>query len=590
MLMNRLAAIIFFLFVIAACSPGPSTAANVVSQAATAQPALIATAQADQYWRDAAATTQSSQATLEANYRHIQGTAEAATATTQAQQTVNALALALTRDVATAQARETATTLAANNIAATSTGNALATESAFAATSQAIQLRRAEAQAQRERIFTVASTIFMFAVVALILGLSGWLSWQLIPTLVNRAGVIRYGQHGNPLLLLNQAGQTIITDPMRMLQAALEIDGDGRVTMPEITPNDLQTVITGGAFHTLAEQVKHAPGHPPQLPAETIQERQLGPLTNRVTVRQHLPSPRPYVGDTAVSLLEEPHPTKQLPTAVSWQRLASFQGDGFAVGLGPQDIVTLTMAQTPHMLLAGSSGTGKTRRILRPLIAQALAKGVMVILMNESGADFSPFYNHPNTALIRGDAATYATFLEAVMVEMARRETILRMAQVSEWSRLPAQMRPGPPILIVMDEVLSLALSLAPGEQKAFWALLATYASRTRKLGMGSIGALTDPTYRVLGHGLTWREQCTARMTFRVAKTAVSRAVLDSGGAENLEEGQFLAMLGTPQLIRGVAPNPTDEELITYLGTHPVSTTNRPEWLNTVLQRLRPIN
>ncbi|MCI0396618.1 MAG: hypothetical protein L0322_17000, partial [Chloroflexi bacterium] len=105
-----------------------------------------------------------------------------------------------------------------------------------------------------------------------------------------------------------------------------------------------------------------------------------------------------------------------------------------------------------------------------------------------------------------------------------------------------------------------------------------------RKLAMGSIGALTDPTYRVLGTGLTWREQCNARLTFRVAKASVSRAVLDTGGAEALGEGEFLAMLGTPDIINGVAPNPRDEELTAYLDNHPIPAVERPEWLDGAVQ------
>lgn len=587
--------------ILCACAAPQSTAVDIVAQNATAQPALVATAQADQYWRDAQATTQSSQATLEANYRNIQGTAEAATgtavayqaqttATTQAQQTNDALALALTRDTATTQAGETATMQTANHMAATSTGNALATENAFAATSQAIQLRQAEAQAQREHIFTLASYVFIVAAIGLLVALSGWLFWQLIPTLVNRAGVIRYGQHGNPLLLLNQAGHAVITDPMRMLQAALAIDRDGRVTMPEITPNEIQTIVTGGVLHTLVEQAKHAPGHPPQLPAVTIRERQFGPISTKVTTRQQLPPPEMVQEGTATPLLTEATAVPQLPASVSWHRLESYQGVGLAVGFGSQDVIALDLSKTPHILLAGSSGTGKTRRILRPLIAQALAKGVLVILMNESGADFSPFYHHPHAAIIRGNALTYATFLEAALMEMQRREMILRTAQVSEWSRLPKGLHPEPPFLIVIDEVLSLALALTPREQKTFWGLLATYASRARKLAMGSVGALTDPTYRVLGNGLTWREQCTARITFRVAKTAVSRAVLDQSGAEALGDGEFLAMLDNPNIINGMAANPTDQELATYLAHYPPATTPRPEWLNTALQSLSSSN
>src|SRR5688500_17385007 len=82
---------------VSACRQQP-TAAGSVAADSTANPALVATAQADQYWRDAQATMQAYQVTLEANYRYVQGTAQAGTgtavwqaaqgtATSQAQQT-----------------------------------------------------------------------------------------------------------------------------------------------------------------------------------------------------------------------------------------------------------------------------------------------------------------------------------------------------------------------------------------------------------------------------------------------------------------------------------------------------------------------
>ena len=93
--------------------------------------------------------------------------------------------------------------------------------------------------------------------------------WRVIPTLINRMGLIRYGQHGNPLLLTQHDGRTTIADPLRILQAAMQIDTDGRPVMPEMTPNQLQSVLNLNYWQTLIEQVRHAPGHTPQLPSET---------------------------------------------------------------------------------------------------------------------------------------------------------------------------------------------------------------------------------------------------------------------------------------------------------------------------------
>jgi hypothetical protein len=68
---------------------------------------------------------------------------------------------------------------------------------------------------------------------------------------------------------------------------------------------------------------------------------------------------------------------------------------------------------------------------------------------------------------------------------------------------------------------------------------------------MSSIGLATDPTYRALDQGGSkYRSQC-GRVVFRMMQAASSRAILDEGGAEDLAEGQFLALLDQPGLPRG---------------------------------------
>lgn len=589
----------FLLFV--GCVPVTiPTAADQVAGAAgaTPNPHFVATAQADQYWRDAEATSQAYQLTVAANYHSIEATALVATSTMQAQQTRDSLSLSLTTDAATVQAEETrvaatahaassATTQAQQNSMATGTAIALATTTSFQATRQAFALEQAQAEAQREQIITIATTIFLSLLALCAATLAVWFLWQLIPTLINRFGLVRYGQHGNPLLLTVRNGQTVLVDPLRMLQSTLAIDDNGRTTMPELTPNQLQTLVTGGILRTLMEQTRHAPGHPPQLPAEMIRERRLGAWQQTTTTRHH-PStaPPPLLNDASSDNPQDS--LHQLPHIVSWPHLVAHQQTGLALGMGTEAVIALDLAHTPHILLSGSSGAGKTRRALRPLVAQALGQGMLVLLLNESAADFSPFYDHPNAVLVRGDTSTYIATLNAALEEMQRREEMLRVARVSEWQRLPNYQQHGAPLLLVIDEVLSLAMLMPPREQKEFWGLLAAYASRARKLAMGSIGALTDPTYRVLGTGLNWREQCNARISFRVAKAAVSRAILDSNGAEALATGHFLAMLGTAELVQGVAANPSDDELQMYLAKTAVAPIVRPWWVESLTEPAQP--
>ncbi|MCP4422801.1 MAG: hypothetical protein GY805_39835, partial [Chloroflexi bacterium] len=473
------------------------------------------------------------------------------------------------------------TTQAKRDAEATYTAISVATANSVKATRQTFEIQQAQAEARREQITTIATSIFLgiagiAAAVLLVL-----FFWKVIPVLINRLGLVRYGQHGNPLLLTDKNGRTIITDPMRMHQAAITISEEGQVMMPELTPNELQTLVTGGALRTLIEQVRNAPGHPPMLPRQSIRERQLGPFSSSETI-QYPPAIQTHLNGSPVSQEDVLSPEERLlplPASVTWNSLHGHAGNGLVLGMGQSGIVSIDLTQTPHILLSGSSGAGKTRRALRPLVAQALAQDMVVVLLNESAADFSPFYDHPNAFIIHGNAMTYVSFLQSAIKEVKRREMILRQARISEWRRLPDSLQDGPSVLIVIDEVLSLAMLMSPREQKVFWSLLATYASRARKLSMGSIGALTDPTYRILGTGLNWREQCNARISFRVAKANVSRAVLDANGAETLAEGQFLAMLGYPDLVRGVSANPGDAELAAYLAQHPKQPTTRQEWL-----------
>jgi hypothetical protein len=585
---------------------GPTAADRITN--GSPDPNLAATAQADQYWRDAQATTVSQQATQEANFRKVQGTAVAAQATKTAEETRAALHLALTVDAATVQAHQTAdaatrsyeatstaqaradaiatATEAAAVAQATSTAQADATAAALIATRQAWELEQERTQARRENIINAAVASGTVLLTVILSGLLLYLLYLLLPTLVNRASLVRYGQHGNPLFITQRDGRVIVTDPLRMHQAAITVDQEGNVNMPNLTDDAIQAILANGVLRTLIEQARHAPGHAPVLPSEVSQLRRLGPWTSQSTLRHD-----PGNGHKLLTLqagtgsgqaeTDETDQQLPLPTHVPWSLLAGHAGEGLALGAGPgHQLITLDLARLPHLFVAGMSGAGKTRRLMRPLVAQALAAGYYAVLLNESGSDFAPFYDHPNVAIVRGDVHRYMGVIEAAGREMERREALLRDVRVSEWGRLPNQFYAQQPfVLLAIDELLALAATLTPKEQKQFWALLTAFASRARKVGMCSMGLATDPTYRALGQGgLNYRSQC-GRISFRMFQAAGSRAILDQNGAEQLEESQFLALLDKPGVQHGVAANPADEELMAFLARQTSRRYPLPRWL-----------
>ena len=591
---------------LAACNNGATnpTAADRVRNGIN-DPNLAATAEADQYWRDARATTQAQQATQDANYRNVvaAATAEAQAASDLA--TRNALEISLTVAAATREAEAIATAEAQAAAIAAATEVAIVaqvTRQAAAAQAEAARVatRDAEIAADRQRQirrddinYTIQTLLTLFG--SLLLGfLLLYLLWLLLPTLVNRASLVRYGQHGNPLLLTQRNGQMVVTDPLRMHQAAVTIDDNGQINMPSLTDDAIQTLLANGVLRTLIEQARHAPGHAPVLPSEVSRLRRLGPWTSQDTTRHQSGHESGDMQSNLFALtgragseaahddlagLDEELP---LPRYVPWSLLASYGGEGIALGAGRgQQIISLNLTHLPHLFVAGKSGSGKTRRLLRPLIAQALADDYYTVLMNESGSDFSPFYDHDNVSIVRGDVYTYMGIIEAAMSEMEDREQVLRDMRISEWGRLPTSLtRHRPFVLLAIDELLALASILTPKEQKQFWALLTAFASRARKVGMCSLGLATDPTYRALGQGgLNYRSQC-GRIGFRMFQAAGSRAILDEGGAEQLGEGQFMALLSDPGLQTGVAANPSDGELITYLQRRGQAASQpTPSWL-----------
>jgi hypothetical protein len=340
----------------AACTnPGPTAADRI---GGSPNPGLAATAQADQYWRDAQATTVSQQATQEANYRNVQGTAVAAQATVAAEQTRDALSFSMTVAAATVQAQETAVsatrsfeatataqahadavatvTQAAAVAQATSTAQAAATAASILATRQAWEIE----QVRREQFLSNLGTAFLSLLAVVTTGLLLYLLWLLLPTLVSRAGLVRYGQHGNPLLLTQRKGRTVLTDPLRLLQAAISVDEDGNVTMPSLVPDQLQAMLAGGVLRTLIEQARHAPGHPPILPSEVSQLRRLGPWTSQTTTR-HDPGPQMLPAFPALTDGSADQPADDetddafpLPDSIPWELLAGHTGRGVALGLG----------------------------------------------------------------------------------------------------------------------------------------------------------------------------------------------------------------------------------------------------------------
>lgn len=362
-------------------------------------------------------------------------------------------------------------------------------------------------------------------------------------------------QHAADLAALTLA---IILDPRRMFSPATVITAKSQaVTAPALAPDPrLQWLTTQNA--QWVEFVRAVVGgyHPPYPPTDARVSPNL------------LPSPS----------LEPPTETENhLPRVVSWRMLEEWHGGGLPLGLGKSGLLLADPENNPHLLIAGTSGSGKTRYALRPVIAGALADGWQVVIFDRSGLDFLPFQNHPNARLVLlPEPIAAIRHLNALFGEVQRRFAVLREKGISTWGRLPDA---DPRIMVVFDEFSNLADSLPNAEREDLWRGARMVAAEGRKAGVHLVLALQDPTHKSLD--LRIRRNCTP-LAFRVLDDAASRVVLNTSGADALPPRQFLTVLNA-QLHRGVAFSPADGEITSFLEHRSVSPLPHPAWLDNTL-------
>jgi DNA segregation ATPase FtsK/SpoIIIE-like protein len=296
-------------------------------------------------------------------------------------------------------------------------------------------------------------------------------------------------------------------------------------------------------------------GHPTQPRAA---------LPAKATEQLSAPAAAPDVPATTVALLPEIAP---------WALLDQWPGGKLPLGItdgGPVQHDPEGMAA--HLLYAGTTGSGKTRYGLRPLIAEALADRWQVIILDRSGVDFQVFADHPNAHLVRVDEpGEVGSILERAYRELITRLRSLAAAGASTWGRSNNQK---PRVLIVIDEFSNLADDAQPEERAELWRRARIVAAEGRKAGILLALALQDPTYKSMD--LRIRRNCTC-IAFRVQDAAASRLILNAGGAESLAPHRFMTTAGG--LVSGVAFAPDDGQIREFINRRMAPAYPAPEWL-----------
>ena len=220
----------------------------------------------------------------------------------------------------------------------------------------------------------------------------------------------------------------------------------------------------------------------------------------------------------------------------------NFQGaaSNLTINLG-RDVsglpVFADLGKMPHLLVAGSTGTGKTiflNSLILNLIYRNSPKILRFILVDPKRVEF-PVYNdlpHLLSPVIL-DVNRTVSVLQWLTKEMERRFEVLAEVKVRDLTgfnelAFKTESEPMPYIILIIDELADLIAA----KGKEVEAGIVRLAQLARAVGIHLVVATQRPSVEVIT-GLI-KANITSRVTFQVASQVDSRTVLDSAGAEKL--------------------------------------------------------
>jgi S-DNA-T family DNA segregation ATPase FtsK/SpoIIIE len=230
------------------------------------------------------------------------------------------------------------------------------------------------------------------------------------------------------------------------------------------------------------------------------------------------------------------------------------------------------LAKQPHILIAGTTGSGKSgcvNALLSSILLRATPNEVKLVLVDPKQVELNHYEAVPHllTPVVTSPRLA-ANVLQNLIREMEQRYTLmapLRARNIVELNKIRVRMdeQPLPYILCVIDELADLMM-VAPTEVEDS---IIRLAQKARAVGIHLVLATQRPSADVIT-GLI-KANVPARIAFAVSSQVDSRVILDTGGAESLlGQGDMLfrpVEEGRPMRVQGAF---ISEEEIEKLTSH----------------------
>ncbi len=223
--------------------------------------------------------------------------------------------------------------------------------------------------------------------------------------------------------------------------------------------------------------------------------------------------------------------------------------------------IVADLADMPHLLIAGTTGSGKTvcvNGLIMSVLLHASPDEVKFILVDPKMVELAQYNDIPHLLCPTvTDAKKASAALGWVVTEMENRYKILSKEGVRNISGYNEKGNQMPYIIVIIDELADLMQTSAKTVESAITRL----AQLSRAVGIHLVLATQRPSVNVITGVI--KANFPARVSFKVASKVDSRTVLDMNGAETLlGKGDMLFMKpGDAKPTRGQCSFVKDEEI-----------------------------